>query len=148
MNGNKEMEVLTPENFSQLPTENQLAILEEYQELKKSNFSSLEVKEGLIEVISKNVEPISTLITNVSEKYIAIKEREFEFSKTMAIIAVIVVALIIVSSAVLTYFEKIDGSTFAFLLGLIVGYVLTFVKDTITPPGLKYQLINNMLRNM
>ena len=134
MNGNKEMEVLTPENFSQLPTENQLAILEEYQELKKSNFSSLEVKEGLIEVISKNVEPISTLITNVSEKYIAIKEREFEFSKTMAIIAVIVVALIIVSSAILTYFEKIDGSTFAFLLGLIVGYVLTFVKDTITPP--------------
>ena len=134
MNGNKEMEVLTPENFSQLPTENQLAILEEYQELKKSNFSSLEVKEGLIEVISKNVEPISILITNVSEKYIAIKEREFEFSKTMAIIAVIVVALIIVSSAVLTYFEKIDGSTFAFLLGLIVGYVLTFVKDTITPP--------------
>jgi len=134
MNGNKEMEVLTPENFSQLPTENQLAILEEYQELKKSNFGSLEVKEGLIEVVSKNVEPISTLTTNVSEKYIAIKEREFEFSKTMAIIAVIVVALIIVSSAVLTYFEKIDGSTFAFLLGLIVGYVLTFVKDTITPP--------------
>lgn len=134
MNENKEMEVLTPENFSQLPTENQLAILEEYQELKKSNFSSLEVKEGLIEVISKNVEPISTLIANVSDKYIAIKEREFEFSKTMAIIAVIVVALIIVSSAVLTYFEKIDGSTFAFLLGLIVGYVLTFVKDTITPP--------------
>ena len=134
MNGNKEMEVLTPENFSQLPAENQLAILEEYQELKKSNCSSLEVQEGLIEVISKNVEPISTLITNVSEKYIAIKEREFEFSKTMAIIAVIVVALIIVSSAVLTYFEKIDGSTFAFLLGLIVGYVLTFVKDTITPP--------------
>lgn len=134
MNENKELEGLTPEYFSQLPTENQLEILEEYQNLKRIDSKPLEIEEGLIEVISKNVEPISTLITNISEKYIAIKEREFEFSKTMATIAVIVVALIIVSAAILTYFEKIDGSTFAFLLGLIVGYVLTFVKDTITPP--------------
>lgn len=134
MNENKELEGLTPEYFSQLPTENQLEILEEYQNLKRIDSKPLEIEEGLIEVISKNVEPISTLITNISEKYIAIKEREFEFSKTMATIAVIVIALIIVSAAILTYFEKIDGSTFAFLLGLIVGYVLTFVKDTITPP--------------
>lgn len=134
MNGNKELDILTPEHFSQLPTENQLQILEEYQMLKKIDLNSLGVKEGLIEVISKNVEPISTLITNVSEKYIAIQEREFEFNKTMGIIAVIVVGLIIISAAILTYFEKIDGSTFTFLLGLIVGYVLTFVKETITPP--------------
>ena len=134
MNENKELEGLTPEYFSQLPTENQFEILEEYQNLKRIDSKPLEIEEGLIEVISKNVEPISILITNISEKYIAIKEREFEFSKTMATIAVIVIALIIVSAAILTYFEKIDGSTFAFLLGLIVGYVLTFVKDTITPP--------------
>ena len=30
--------------------------------------------------------------------------------------------------------QKIDGSTFTFQLGLIVEYVLTFVKETITPP--------------
>lgn len=126
---------LTTERFSQLPIENQQAILNEYQELKNKNIRSQEVKEGLIEVISKNVEPLSKLITNIAEKYIAIQEREVEFSIKMGIIAVAVVTLIIISAAVLTYYGKIDGSTFTFLLGLIVGYVLTFVKDAITPPA-------------
>lgn len=126
---------LTPERFSQLPMENQQALLEEYQVLKNKDMRSQEVKEGLIEVISKNVEPLSKLITNIAEKYIAIQEREVKFSITMGIIAVAVVTLIIVSAAILTYYGKIDGSTFTFLLGLIVGYVLTFVKDAITPPA-------------
>lgn len=132
INERNEIDDLTPEHFSQLPIENQLAILKEYQELKTK---PQEFQDGFIEVISKNVEPLSTLITNVAEKYIAIQEREFEFSKTMGIIAVLVVAFVIVSATILTYYGKIDGATFTFLLGLIVGYVLTFVKESITPPG-------------
>jgi len=95
---------------------------------------SQEVKEGLIEAISKNVEPLSILITNIAEKYIAIKEGEVKFSIYMGLLAVGVVTLIVISSAILTFYGKIDGSTFTFLLGLIVGYVLTFVRESITPP--------------
>jgi hypothetical protein len=53
----------------------------------------------------------------------------------MAWVAVSVVGLIIAVSGFLTYKGKIDGSTFTFLLGLIVGYVLTFLRDQITGPG-------------
>lgn len=135
INESKEIGDLTPEGFSQLAMENQLSILKEYRELKNKDIKSQEIKEGLIEIISKNVEPLSKLITNIADKYIEIQEREFEFSKTMGKIAVMVVTLIIASAAILTYYGKIDGSTFTFLLGLIVGYVLTFVKEAITPPA-------------
>jgi hypothetical protein len=134
--GNKtEINELTPEHFSQLPVENQQVVLREYQELKNKDIKSQEIKGGFIEVISENVEPLSKLITNIAEKYIAIKEREVKFSIAMGLIAVGVVTLIIVSAAILTYYGKIDGSTFTFLLGLIVGYVLTFVKESINPPA-------------
>jgi hypothetical protein len=52
----------------------------------------------------------------------------------MAWAAICVVAVIVGVAAFLTYHGKIDGSTFTFLLGLIVGYVLTFVRDQITGP--------------
>lgn len=47
-------------------------------------------------------------------------------------LAVSMVAFIVLVAAFLTYRGKIDGSTFTFLLGLIVGYLLTFVRDQIT----------------
>lgn len=47
------------------------------------------------------------------------------FQKHMAWIALTVVVVIVGIAAVLTYKGKIDGSTFTFLLGLIVGHVLT-----------------------
>jgi len=52
----------------------------------------------------------------------------------MAWFAAIIVALVVGSSAFLTYEGKMDGSMFGFLLGLVVGYVLSFIRDAIYPP--------------
>jgi len=86
---------------------------------------------NIIDVISRNVEPLTKLISEITEKWIKIKENESRFSIRMSIIAVIVVAMIIIVAAILTFFNKIDGATFTFLLGIIVGYMLTFIKEAI-----------------
>jgi len=49
----------------------------------------------------------------------------------MAWMVVDLVSVIVLASGILTYFNKIDGSTFTFLLGLIVSYILTFFRDSI-----------------
>lgn len=88
----------------------------------------------LINVVADRVKPIIDLITStMQERQKGIKE-ELRFQVHMAWVAISVVIAIVVVAAVLTYFGKIDGSTFAFLLGLIVGYVLTFVRDQIMGP--------------
>jgi uncharacterized membrane protein len=88
----------------------------------------------LINAVADRVKPIIDLITStMQERQKGIKE-ELRFQVHMAWVAISVVIAIVVVAAVLTYFGKIDGSTFAFLLGLIVGYVLTFVRDQIMGP--------------
>jgi hypothetical protein len=44
------------------------------------------------------------------------------------------VVLIVLVAGTLTYLDKVDGSTFTFLLGTVVGYVLTFIREWIAPP--------------
>lgn len=100
----------------------------------------------IIEAIAKNVEPIRLLISELADKWLKIKESEFEFNKKMVEseltfnkkmvnTIVIIVVIIIISASVLTYTDKIEGSTFTFLLGLILGYMLTFVKEITAPKG-------------
>lgn len=68
------------------------------------------------------------------ERHIRAKEAESEYSVRMTVIAAGMVVFVVATAAALTYVDKIDGSTFTFLLGLIVGYVLTFIRDAIKPP--------------
>ena len=49
----------------------------------------------------------------------------------MAWVAVLIVG--VGTSVYLTYLGKLDASTFGFLLGLVVGFVLKFIRDTISP---------------
>ncbi len=86
----------------------------------------------LITILAEKADPIVKLLTTTIKGYQDGKEREVRFQTRMAWVAVSVVVLIVGVSAFLTYHGKIDGSTFTFLLGLIVGYVLTFVRDQIT----------------
>jgi hypothetical protein len=88
----------------------------------------------LINVLADRAEPVVTLLNAAVTKYQAGKEREVSLQKHMAWVALAVVVFIVGVAGVLTYKGKIDGSTFTFLLGLIVGYVLTFVRDQITGP--------------
>ena len=90
-------------------------------------------KANTIAIIAKHLSPISQLVSNYMEKKIQKNASEAKFSIWMAIIAVFVVFSIIVIAGTLTYLDKIDGATFTFLLGLIVGYVLTFIREAISP---------------
>lgn len=88
----------------------------------------------VINIIVEKVDPVLRIITTTAERMLKSKEAEVRFRLRMAWVAVIVVTLIVVTAGILTYTGKVDGSTFGFLLGLIVGYVLTFIRDAIQPP--------------
>ena len=87
----------------------------------------------LIEVIADRADPFMKILTTYAENSQNKHQSESVYRLRMAWVAVAVVVLIVGTAAVLTYVDKIDGSTFTFLLGLIVGYVLTFVRDAIEP---------------
>ena len=88
---------------------------------------------NIIDIISKNAGPLTELIKNFADKWIDIKETESKFSMRMSILAVFVVSFIVAVAAILTYFNKIEGATFTFLLGMVVGYMLTFIREAIYP---------------
>lgn len=88
----------------------------------------------VINAIADRVDPILKLITTVYERKLAAREADARLAKHLSWIAVAIIALVVLSAAVLTYLGKVDGSTFGFLLGLVVGYMLTYVRDAISPP--------------
>ena len=89
----------------------------------------------IVNVVADRAEPVIKLITTVSERSLKSKEANARFSMRMTIAAIFVVSLIVCVAGALTYVGKLDGASFTFLLGLIVGYLLTFLRDSISPPG-------------
>lgn len=87
----------------------------------------------IISIIVDKVDPICKIVTTMAERMLKSKETEARFRTRMAWVAVVIVTLIVGTAGILTYVGKVDGSTFGFLLGLIVGYVLTFIRDAIRP---------------
>ena len=102
------------------------------QESKKTNEGDSVVQ--IIHAIADRVDPLLELLKAFFERSLKAQQATSRFQIRMVWIALVVVALIVGTSAFLTYLDKIDGSTFTFLLGLVVGYILTFVRDTIKPP--------------
>ena len=88
----------------------------------------------IISVLAEKADPLIKILTAGVEGYQKGAEREVRFQTRMAYVALAIVALIVGVATFLTYRGKIDGSTYTFLLGLIVGYVLTYVRDQITGP--------------
>ncbi len=91
----------------------------------------------LVHAIADRVDPVIKLITTIGERYVQAQETKAKYNIRMAWVAVSVITLIVLVASGLTYAGKVDGSTFTFLLGLIVGYVLTFIRDAIRPQGEK-----------
>jgi hypothetical protein len=87
----------------------------------------------IVNVVSDRVEPIVKLITTLAEKNIAAKESAAKFKIRMSWVAVFVLVIVVGVSALMTWIGKLDGSTFGFLLGLVIGYALTFIRDTLQP---------------
>lgn len=91
-------------------------------------------EKNLIDLLAEHEKPISNLINLIADKFLRHQERETKFSFRMSGLLAGIVIFIVSIASILTYYNKIDGSTFTFLLGLIVGYVLTFFTGLIYPP--------------
>ncbi len=85
----------------------------------------------IVNVISDRVDPIIQLIKTMAEKNLASRESDARFKIHMAWVAVVVVGIIVGVSTLLTWIGKMDGATFGFLLGLVIGYALTFIRDAL-----------------
>ena len=88
----------------------------------------------VINVFCDRVGPVLEYIKTLFEQYTRREQLLARGRFKMTWVAFFIVALIVIVAGVLTYVDKIDGSTFTFLLGLVVGYTLTFVREAINPP--------------
>lgn len=91
----------------------------------------------ILELVFNKIDSVIQLITAWTDRAAAAQKARAGFRHRMAWVAVAVVFFVIAVSGTLTGVNKIDGSTFTFLLGLVVGYVLTFVRESISGNPLK-----------
>jgi hypothetical protein len=98
-------------------------LLQELKNLKENS------SENLYSLISKNAGIIAPLL----EKYMSGRKTmgivDYIFHLILTVLVVGVISLIVWVSFTLTEKKVIDGSTFTFLLGLLVGYLLTYMKN-------------------
>ena len=72
-----------------------------------------------------------------TEKYIevinnaigAYKDYTVRSKRTITFGVFILITLIFFSMAILTYFNKVGGETFAFVTGTIIGYIISILKQ-------------------
>lgn len=88
----------------------------------------------IIHALADRADPLVKIIAQFGERLLNAQEAKARFSIRMSLMACGVVTVIVIVAGILTYTGKIDGSTFTFLLGLVVGYILTFIRDSIQPP--------------
>lgn len=107
-----------------------------YQQANRIQYLENELKQrsNPIHVLSDNADNLISLIKNTADKWLEIKKTTLGFNTKMSLFASLIILMIVGSAGWLTYEGKIDGSTFTFLLGLIVGYALTFIQNLINPP--------------
>ena len=88
----------------------------------------------IIHTLADRADQLIKIVTQLCERHLHAQEAKARFSIRMSLIACGVVLAIVVVAGIITFTGKIGGSTFTFLLGLTVGYILTFIRDSIQPP--------------
>ena len=106
----------------------------EEQSEKKINKTPLETIIENEKPISNLIDKVNETINNIADKILRHQEHEKKFSIKMSVLLAVLIIFIIIVASLLTFYNRIDGSTFTFLLGLIVGYILTFFTGAIYPP--------------
>jgi len=87
----------------------------------------------IVDRLADRAEPLIEMIKAVGERYAESRTTRVWFRIGMTVTAALTVLILVSIAAFLTYHDKIEGSTFGFLLGLIIGYMLTFIRDAIGP---------------
>lgn len=96
--------------------------------------NEIQQRNNPIHILSDNADNLISLIKETADKWLQIRKTTLGFNTKMSFFASAIILIIVGSAGWLTYEGKIDGSTFTFLLGLIVGYALTFIQNLINPP--------------
>lgn len=88
----------------------------------------------IIDSLAENEPKLSKLIENITNNFLKIKESHlkaqesfYSFAKHNVRLVVIAVIAIIAGLFGLTYIGKIDGSVLTFSLGVILGYLLSYM---------------------
>jgi lipopolysaccharide export LptBFGC system permease protein LptF len=89
---------------------------------------------AFVATLAKHMPRLTAGFETVSKEVARARTARLAFQGRLALAALVVVLAIIATAAWLTHDGKLDGSTFGFLLGVVVGYVLTFVRDAVMPP--------------
>jgi uncharacterized membrane protein len=118
-----------------MDSQSQLSVLESENSGIKNSSQTTPNLIDIINIIADRVDPLLKIVTTMAERMLKSKETEVRYRTRMAWVAVIIVTFIVGVAGFLTYVGKVDGTTFGFLLGLIVGYVLTFIRDSINKPA-------------
>ncbi len=104
------------------------------QEVEGGNAPSQEPPINLIiDRVADRAEPLIEIFKTFAERSAQAQETKVKFRIGMTLVAVCTVLVLVGTAAFLTYVGRIAGSTFSFLLGLIIGYMLTFIRDAIGP---------------
>ena len=89
----------------------------------------------LVDLVTSKMDPLLKMVTTFYERRLTQRESEIKFTKFMALCAAALVIFIVLVCAFLTFYGKLDGSTFGFLIGVVIGSALTFVRDMVKPDG-------------
>jgi len=75
------------------------------------------------------------MVTTFYEPRLKQRESEIRLTKFMALCAAGIVVFIVGVCTFLTFCGKLDSATFGFLIGVVVGSALTFVRDMVKQDG-------------
>lgn len=87
----------------------------------------------VINTIADRADPLIQLAKSWGEHNVEVRQAERDYQTRMTWTVVGLVVFVVSVAAFLTYLDKMAGSTLSFLLGLTLGYVLTFVRNAIHP---------------
>ncbi len=82
---------------------------------------------------NKELIKVAKRVTEAIEKYYTLKLTKLEapkFKWSTTLFSVIIL-LIVVGSGLLVYYGKLSSSNFTLLIGVIVGYLMTFIKNVV-----------------
>lgn len=88
----------------------------------------LEVEKYKVDVAKLQTEKYLEIGNKLIDSY---KEYATSGRRIITTAVFLFIALIFVSMAILTYFDKVTGETFAFVTGTIVGYIISILKQNL-----------------
>jgi len=105
---------------------------------KKIDQTEVQLKQTELQLEqAKNFGMLIDKLVPVAERYLTAKMEKLEAPKFKwsYIVVCILLVILLVGSMILAYYGKISSENFAFLMGTVVGYLMTFMKDVIIGNG-------------